>query len=81
MKTTVEISDALFDAAKRIAHERGTTLRSLVEAGLQHELSRRPPASQEPPRDARVPGHGVNPEFAEGEWDRIRNAIYAGHGA
>ncbi|MGH7899490.1 MAG: type II toxin-antitoxin system VapB family antitoxin, partial [Candidatus Binatia bacterium] len=35
MKTTIEISDALFQEARRIARKRGTTLRSVFEAALR----------------------------------------------
>ena len=34
MKTTIDIADPLFDAAKAAAQQRGTTLRALVEMGL-----------------------------------------------
>lgn len=37
-KTTIEIPDELFVAAKRHAAERRTTLRTLVERGLRSEL-------------------------------------------
>lgn len=39
-KTTIEIPDELFDAAKRHAAGRRTTLRTLVERGLRSELRR-----------------------------------------
>jgi hypothetical protein len=39
MKTTVEISDMLFDRARAVAKQRGTTLRALIEAGLTSVLS------------------------------------------
>lgn len=39
VKTTVELSDDLLLRAKRLAVERGTTLRELVEAGLRRELA------------------------------------------
>ena len=42
MKTTIEISDALLRAAKRMATERNTTLRMIVEARCGG-TSRRPP--------------------------------------
>jgi Bacterial antitoxin of type II TA system, VapB len=35
MKTTIELSDALFQRAKRVALERGTTLRALIEEALE----------------------------------------------
>lgn len=37
-KTTVEIPDELFIAAKRHAAERRTTLRALIERGLRAEV-------------------------------------------
>ncbi len=39
MKTTIEVSDALFSSAKELAHKRQTTLRALVEEGLRRVLS------------------------------------------
>lgn len=38
MKTTVELPDDLFVAAKKSAAARRTTLRSLLERGLRREL-------------------------------------------
>lgn len=38
MKTTVELTDKLVRSAKPLAIERGTTLRQLVENGLQREI-------------------------------------------
>ena len=38
MKTTIEISDALLEAAKQQAGDRATTLRALVEEGLRTVL-------------------------------------------
>jgi hypothetical protein len=42
MKTTVEIEDRLLRRAKRLAAERGCTLRELIEAGLHWEVTRSP---------------------------------------
>lgn len=41
MKTTIEISDAIFEAAKSLAAADGVTLRSLVEEGLRRVLIER----------------------------------------
>lgn len=41
MKTTIEVPDALAEAAKQLAHEQGTTLRDLVVTGLRREVGRR----------------------------------------
>jgi hypothetical protein len=48
IKTTIEIEDDLFVAAKRHAAEQRTTLRTLVERGLRAELreARRPKSSR-----------------------------------
>lgn len=39
MKTTVDISDVLFERARNAAKEQGTTLRALIEAGLTKVLA------------------------------------------
>ncbi len=39
MKTTVEISDVLFERARAAAKQRGTSLRALIEAGLNNVLA------------------------------------------
>jgi Arc/MetJ family transcription regulator len=80
MKTTIEISDALFDAAKRHAKEDGTTLRALVEEGLRTVLDSRPEADAFTLRDASVEGKGPRPDIREGDWDRIVEAAYEGRG-
>jgi hypothetical protein len=41
MKTTVELPDALFVAAKKRAAEDRTTLRAILERGLRRELKER----------------------------------------
>ena len=82
MKTTIEISDALLRRARSIADRDGETLRSLVEQGLQKvitERSRRPRAFKLV--DASVGGDGIDPAFAGGSWERIRDAAYEGRGA
>lgn len=38
MKTSIDLSDALFDSAKALAQQRQTTLRALVEEGLRRVL-------------------------------------------
>jgi hypothetical protein len=82
MKTTVEISDALFRKARRIAADEGTTLRALVEEGLTEVVQRRSAPKPFKMRDASFQGgHGLQPEFADGDWSKIRDAIYEGHGA
>ena len=39
MKTTIELSDSLFQSAKQLAQESQTTLRALIEEGLRRVLA------------------------------------------
>lgn len=39
MKTTIELSDSLFQSAKQRAQQSQTTLRALIEEGLRHVLA------------------------------------------
>jgi hypothetical protein len=82
MKTTIEIADPLMLEVKRFASERHRTVRSVMEDALrryiEEELQPRRPFKL---RDASVGGSGLRPEFAGAGWDKIRDAIYEGHGA
>jgi len=81
MKTTLEISTPLLRRAKKLALREGTTLRSLVEEGLAQALSNRSaPANKIPPLVV-VKGSGLSRDFAEGGWEKIRDALYEGRGA
>jgi hypothetical protein len=76
MKTTVEISDAILEKAKRLARKRGTSLRAIVEEGLRLLLShqaRVPPFRLE---NRSVQGKGPAPEFADADWSAWRAAAY-----
>jgi hypothetical protein len=58
MKTTLDLADPLFHAAKALANEQQTTLRALVEEGLRLVLQQRQatPAKPFTLRDARFNG-------------------------
>jgi hypothetical protein len=81
MKTTVEISDPLLDAAKAVAASEETTVRALIEEGLRRILAER---SQRRPfrlRAVTFRGNGLAPGVREGDWDQLRDLVYDGHGA
>jgi hypothetical protein len=81
MKTTLEISDTLLNDARKLASREGTTLRALVEQAFGRWLPR--DALERPPfklRDGSFEGKGLQPEFADGDWDGIRRAAYEGGG-
>jgi len=81
MKTTIDITDGLLAEAKRTAASEHTTIRALVEEGLQRVLTERRERAPFKLRDASYRGEeGIRPEF-EGNWEAIRDAIYEGRGA
>ena len=80
MKTTVEIPDSLAQEAKAVARRERTTLRALIEAGLRQVLKDRRRRERFRLRDASFGGKGLQPGFAEGDWERIREAAYEGRG-
>jgi len=63
VKTTVEISDPLFEEARKEAQRAGSTLRDLIETGLRKVLDERRRARSEPfrLRDGSVGGEGPQP--------------------
>lgn len=81
MKTTVEITDALLDAARKAADKEGTTVRALIEEGLRVVLKSRRPSAPFRLRDGSVKGRGLQPGIREGDWEQIRDLIYDGHGS
>jgi len=80
MKTTVEIADGLLMQAKRAAKRRGMPLRRLIEEGLRRVLSDESARKPFKLREVTYGGSGFTPEFASAGWDKIRGAIYEGHG-
>jgi Bacterial antitoxin of type II TA system, VapB len=75
MKTTIEISDPLFAKAKALAQRDNTTLRQLVEQGLQQILRER--SAKKKPfklRDGSVNGGRLTPEaISRGGWAAMRD--------
>jgi len=80
MKTTVEISDALLEAAKKVAATEGTTLRELIEVGLRQTLADRKKLGKFTLRKASFRGKGLQAPLKGANWDRLREIAYEGHG-
>lgn len=61
MKTTIDVSDALFNSAKEFAQKSQTTMRALVEEGLRRVLadSQANPKPAFKLKDARVHGKEI----------------------
>ena len=82
MKTTVDISDALLDEAKRIAAREGITVRAMIELGLRRVIAdKKRTTSRFRLRRASFRGEGLQPDLDGGSWDRIRAMAYEGRGA
>lgn len=81
MKTTIDLSDALLEEAKRVAAARSTTVKSLVEAGLRRELRELSTPAVFRLRDGSFEGEGLRSGIEEGTWGRVRELIYEGRGA
>jgi Arc/MetJ family transcription regulator len=81
MKTTIDLSNALLEEARRAAAERGTTVKALVEAGLRREVREGGPRARRfRLRDESFTGRGLQPGVADATWERIRELAYAERG-
>jgi predicted transcriptional regulator len=78
MKVTIELPDSLVREAERLAAERGTSLRALVEQGLRQVVDRQRRAGDFVLRDASVGGRGMRPEWQDAGWDRLREEVHRG---
>jgi hypothetical protein len=70
MKTTVEIADALFADARKLAVKEKVTLRSLIEDGLRRVLKERRAPRKFKLRDLSVKGGGLRPGVS---WSDLRD--------
>lgn len=80
MKTTVEISDSLLEAARGEARRTRTTVRALIELGLRRVLDERRSAKPFRLRRATYQGMGLQPPLTDADWDAIRQRAYEGRG-
>jgi hypothetical protein len=74
MKTTVEISDSLLREVCKLAARQGVTLRTLVERGLHRVVAETKTHEPFRLRRASFKGKGLQPEFRDTSWDRLRDA-------
>lgn len=80
MKTTIDIAPDLLAAAKEEARRRGSTLRALVEEGLQRVLVTSGDSPYTLP-DRSVGGRGLVADLRGSSFEEIRDRAYEGRGA
>ena len=80
MKTTIEISDSLFEEAKKLAAKEGTTVRAYVEQGLRRIVAERQSRGVFRLCKATFKGKGLQPGVQDATWERIRETIYQKRG-
>ncbi len=80
MKTTVDIASNILTQAKDLAREEETTLRQLVQEGLELVI-RQHTARRTRVRPVTFGGKGLSPEFRDADWSKIRDAAYRGRGS
>lgn len=82
MKTTLEINDPLLQRAKRLAAERNTTLRMVIETALRQYLDTTDEGHRPSFRLRRhtFRGRGLQAGLDEHDWAAIRERIYEGRG-
>lgn len=78
MKTTIEIADDLFERAQQIARKEKTTFRALAEQGLRLVLRQKQTRAKKRKWQPLTRGGGLNPQFRDWNWEKIRDLIYEG---
>ena len=83
MKTTIEIRTELLRRARDLARAEDSTLRALVEEGLQRVVEERAGRRRRKPRFrmATFRGDGLLPGVSEGGWRAILDIAYEGRGS
>lgn len=80
MKTTVEISDPLLAAARRLAAKENTSVRALIEEGLRKVVDRRERRAGFRLRRVPFGGDGLSPDLSAEDWAAIRDRAYEDRG-
>jgi hypothetical protein len=80
MKTIVEIPQTLLDEVRKLASQAGTTLRALVDEGLQRIIAEHRHAGAFRLRKATFMDTGLQVGVAGAPWARIRGMVYDGRG-
>lgn len=81
MRTTIDMSDALFREARAFTDNQNQTFKDLVEMALRFYLqSQKKVKKPFKLKDASFGKGGLQPGIQEGNWEQIRELIYEGRG-
>lgn len=80
MKTTVDISDSLYEEARIIAAGEKSSIKALIEEGLRKVIEERKHRQHFKLRKATFKWNGLQAELADASWDKIREKVYEGRG-
>lgn len=82
MKTSIDITDALFEQARELAAHEGTTLRALVEEGLRMVLEERAKPRAFKLKDGSFKGEsGFQPGMENITFQEMLEMFYGGRGS
>ena len=81
MRTTLDLPDALFKKAKRLARERKVPFRAVVAEALRRMLDQQPPRLSYELPDRAFRGDGLVEGLVDSDWERIRDLAYEGRGS
>lgn len=82
VKTTLNLADYIVAEVKKLASERGISMKDYIEQCLKAAIQ----AEKNKIRDFKLrkhtfKGNGVSPELDEDNLEQIRNSIYKGRGS
>lgn len=81
MKTSINITDSLFERTRELAASERTTIRALVEEGLRKVIADHTQPQPFKLKDGSFKGgQGLQPGVDLSNWEQIRSMIYEGHG-
>lgn len=80
MKTTLDISDNILLRAKKVAHSRKRSLKSIAEEGIMVVLDRLERNEVVEICPVTFGGKGMTREFSGKPWNEVRDAAYEGRG-
>jgi hypothetical protein len=82
MKTTIDIADALLEQARKMARERNTTIKAILEAALREQIAKgKRPRARFQLETPTFEGRGLQPGLSWDDWTAIRDVAYEGRGS